>query len=565
MIEGGLEPSPKSDKITLLRRAYFDLIGLPPNPDEVNVFLADKSDEAFAKVVENLLRDRRYGERWGRHWLDVARYGDSKGAIFGETREYPYAYTYRDYVIRSFNRDKPFDQFLIEQLAADQLGRKANDPSLAALGFITVNRRSNGGGEVEQWADRVDTLGRGMLGLTIACARCHDHKYDPIPTADFYSLLGVFASCEEPKELPVIGRPKPGSYQDKEFIKFKAEEDKKLKDYKDKNHVRLLKQYREQVGDFLMVLADGRGEKDNALRVLAGRRKLSPYIALRYRDYLAEHPNDPVFGAWQAFVALAESGFAQEAKKLVLAIAGNNLPGVQLNPLVVGAFKGKSPASLKEVANIYQQVFSSIDKQWQQALKKDAKSKLLADASREQVRQLLYSSDAPGVLPAGDFKQLERKVYLELLKLNANYTLRLAMHPGSPRRAMVVRDKKELYDPHIFIRGNDKRPGDAVPRQFLKIIEGDERKPFSKGAGRLELAQAIASEDNPLTARVMVNRIWNYHFGQGLVNTPSDFGLRCEEPLQVDLLNWLAREFMAKGWSIKHMHRLIMNSATYQQ
>ncbi|NOY01085.1 MAG: DUF1553 domain-containing protein [Verrucomicrobia bacterium] len=565
METGGLAPSAKADKITLLRRAYLDLIGLPPLPEEVEAFLKDSSAGAFSKAVEKLLKDRRYGERWGRHWLDVARYGDSKGAIFGETREYPYAYTFRDYVISSFNRDKPFDQFLIEQLAADQLGRKANDPSLAAMGFITVNRRSNGGGEVEQWADRVDTLGRGMLGLTIACARCHDHKYDPIPTADFYSLLGVFASSEEPKELPVIGRPKPGSYQDGEFKKFKAEEDRKLQEYKDKNHVRLLKQYRGQVGGFLMVLADGRGEKENALRVLAGRRKLSPYIALRYRDYLAEHENDPVFGAWQAFVTLEESGFAGKVKKLAALVTENKLPGVTLNPVVAEAFKGKAPATLKEVADIYQKIFTSVDKQWQEMVKKDSKSKSLADAPREQLRQLLYSSDAPGVLPAGDFKQLERKVYLELLKLNANYTLRLAMHPGSPRRAMVVRDKKELYDPHIFIRGNDKRPGDAVPRQFLKIIEGDERKPFSKGSGRLELAQAIASKDNPLTARVMVNRIWNYHFGQGLVNTPSDFGLRCEEPVQVELLNWLAREFMDKGWSIKHMHRLIMNSATYQQ
>lgn len=565
MVAGKLSPSPKADQITLLRRAYLDLIGLPPTPEEVKVFVEDSSEDAFSKVVEKLLKDRRYGERWGRHWLDVARYGDSKGAVFGETREYPYAYTFRDYVIRSFNRDKPYDLFLIEQLAADQLGRKADDPSLAAMGFITVNRRSNGGGEVEQWADRVDTLGRGMLGLTIACARCHDHKYDPIPTADFYSLLGVFASSEEPKELPVIGQPKPGSYQDKEFKKFKAEEDRKIKEYRDSNHVRLLAKYREQVGDFLMVLADGRGEKDNALRVLAGRRKLSPYIALRYRDYLEQHPNDPVFAVWQVFVALDEAGFAKKAKEISALAAANQLPGVQLNPLVSAAFKGVALTSLKEVADIYQQLFSSVDQQWQQGIMQDAKLKSLEDAAAEQLRQLMYNREAPGVLPAKDFKQLDRKVYLELLKLNANRTLRLAMHPGSPRRAMVVHDKKKLYDPHIFIRGNDKRPGEAVPRQFLKIFAGDQRQPFSKGSGRLELAQAIASEDNPLTARVMVNRIWKYHFGEGLVHTPSDFGLRCEAPVQVDLLNWLAREFMTKGWSVKHIHRLIMNSATYQQ
>ncbi len=198
-----MAPSGPADKRTLIRRASFDLTGLPPTAEEVEAFLADESPDAFARVVDRLLASPRYGERWGRHWLDVARYADTKGYVFQEDRRYPYAYTYRDYVIRSFNEDKPYDRFILEQVAADRLPTADDPRTLAALGFLTVGRRFlNNQDDILD--DRIDVVTRGLLGLTVACARCHDHKYDPIPTDDYYSLHGVFASSPEPAELPLI-------------------------------------------------------------------------------------------------------------------------------------------------------------------------------------------------------------------------------------------------------------------------------------------------------------------------------------------------------------------------
>ena len=203
----GLTPSPPADRRTLLRRAYYDLIGLPPTLEEIEAFERDRSDDAFARVVDRLLASPRYGERWGRHWLDVARYADTKDGVlmFGDDRVRPYAYTYRDYVIRAFNEDLRFDRFIHEQLAADVVAPKDQPWRLAAMGFLTLGRMFDNNVH-DQIDDRIDTVTRGLLGLTVACARCHDHKYDAIPTADYYSLYGVFASSEAPLELPLIER-----------------------------------------------------------------------------------------------------------------------------------------------------------------------------------------------------------------------------------------------------------------------------------------------------------------------------------------------------------------------
>ncbi len=208
----GLKPSPPADKRTLIRRATFDLTGLPPTPREVDAFLADKSKDAFAKVVDRLLASPRYGERWGRYWLDVARYADTKGLVNGQTSSrLPYAYAYRDYVIRSFNDDLPYNRFILEQLAADQLPDKAQDNRrFAAMGFLTVGRQFFGN-ENEIIDDRIDVVSRGLLGLTVSCARCHDHKFDPIPTRDYYSLHGVFNRLAHTGQFAAAGRPAPGA------------------------------------------------------------------------------------------------------------------------------------------------------------------------------------------------------------------------------------------------------------------------------------------------------------------------------------------------------------------
>jgi len=329
----GLKPSPSADRRTVYRRASFDVTGLPPEATAVQQLEAETDPNALNRALETLLASPHYGERWARHWLDVARYADSKGYVFTEDRNYPNAYKYRDWVVSALNEDLPYDDFLIQQIAADRLPLEGDKSPLAAMGFLTVGRRFlNNIHDIID--DRLDVLTRGTMGLTVTCARCHDHKYDPIPTADYYSLYGVLASSVEPKEPADV-----------------------------------------------MTLAD------------------------------AETPVQPV----------------------------------------------------------------------------------------------------------------------------------------------------------VFVRGNSGNPGEQVPRQFLSIVAGENRQPFQQGSGRLELAQAIASGDNPLTARVIVNRIWQHYFEKPLVETPSDFGLRSDQPTHPELLDYLASTLVENDWSLKSIHRLILTSAVYQQ
>lgn len=326
--------SPRASRATLIRRLKMNLLGLPPNYEEVQRFKSDAAPDAWARLVETYLASPAYGERWGRHWLDVARYADTRGYVFTAERKYPFSHTYRDWVIRSLNEDLSYDDFLIRQIAADRLTDTGLPKSeLAAMGFLTLGRRFlNNRHDIID--DRIDVISRGTMGLTVTCARCHDHKYDPIPQADYYSLYGVFASSHEPKELP---------------------------------------------------------------------------------------------------------------------------------------------------------------------------------------------------------------------------------------GAMVLLDNANPFNPYVFQRGQPGNRGPNVPRQFLEVVAGSERQPFKDGSGRLELARAIASPDNPLTARVIVNRVWQHHFHAPLVSTPSDFGLRCDPPTHPQLLDWLASRLIDSGWSLKTLHREILLSTTYQQ
>jgi mono/diheme cytochrome c family protein len=354
----GLHPAAAADRRTLLRRTTFDLTGLPPTPEEMDAFLQDESAGAFAKVVDRLLASPRYGERWARHWLDVARFAEDQAHTF-QARKYPQGFRYRDWLIRAFNSDMPYDRFLTEQLAADLLEEPDRLENLPALGFAACGPVYYGDPKkLDQIDDRIDTLSRGLLGLTVACARCHDHKYDPISTRDLYGLAGVIASTD--------------------------------------------------------------------------------YVELSLE------------------------------------------PGKEGQPV---------PPPPKET--------------------KDKK--------------------AP---PKGPFIH--------------------ALKDGSPTTMKV------------HIRGNAKTLGEDAPRRFLTILEGQGAQPFTQGSGRLELAQAIASKDNPLTARVIVNRVWQQHFGKGLVRTPSNFGILGERPTHPELLDYLASRFIASGWSLKTLHREIVLSAAYQ-
>lgn len=396
----GWKPAPEADRRTLIRRVYFDLLGLPPTPEEVDAFVKDSSPDAYAKLIDKLLASQHFGERWARHWLDVARYADERGYVgVNVDRVYPYAYAYRDWVVRAFNEDLPYDRFLLDQLAADQLVNGADTRDLAAMGFLTVGRRFlNNTHDIID--DRIDVVCRGLMGLTVGCARCHDHKYDPIPLKDYYSLYGVFASSDEPEEQPLLV-PSPGNPARAAF----EVELKKLQDELDK------------------------WDRDNA-----------------------------------------------EMKK---------------------------------------------------------------NRARE-------------------FREKRKPLENKIKKLKAS-------HAGAPPHAMVMVDRPKPVNPHVFLRGNPNNPGPEIPRQFLEVLTGPERQPFAKGSGRLEMARAIASKDNPLTARVMVNRVWLHLFGAGLVRTPSDFGLRSDPPTHPELLDHLATRFVEDAWSTKKLIRAILVSKTYRQ
>ena len=565
----GLTPSPKADKRTLIRRATFDLTGLPPTEAEIAAFEADASPGAFATVVGRLLASPRYGERWGRHWLDVARYADTKGYVFQEERRYPNAYTYRDYVIRAFNEDLPYDQFLVQQLAADRLPLKDDTRPLAAMGFLTLGRRFLNS-QPDIIDDRIDVVSRGLLGLTVACARCHDHKFDPIPTEDYYSLYGVFDSSEEPGDPPTIAAagsaPQAEDYRKESEARRQAVADftrGKLDGVED--------DLRKHAAAYVRAAAElGPGPRPDQGRVdaLAKANDLPArrlrWFAGKWGKHLAKtrDAHDPIFAPWHALAALPADGFAAKAAELIKGWAEHPDPAKPVNPSIARALAEAPPASMKDVAARYGEALARAD-----AARRDPPKDAPADPARDALAELLVADDGPfGITDEEGRRVLDRPDAQKRKELENKVAELDATHPGAPARAMVLRDAGNPHDTPIFLRGNPGRPGKVAPRRFLKVASpGPDRPPFQDGSGRLELARAIASKDNPLTARVMVNRIWMHHFGAGLVATPSDFGLRSDPPSHPELLDDLAARFVEGGWSVKAIHRLIMLSDTYQQ
>ena len=555
-----LEPSPPADKRTLIRRATFDLTGLPPTSAEVDAFLLDESPEAFAKVVDRLLASPRYGEAWGRHWLDVARYADTKGYVFTEERRYPYSYTYRDYVIRSFNDDKPYDRFILEQIAADRLPLGEDKRPLAALGFLTVGRRFlNDNNEIID--DRIDVVTRGIMGLSVTCARCHDHKFDPIPTEDYYSLHGVFASSIEPADLPRLPDAVPEAdktaYDNERQARLDAVANEKA-DSKAKVELELT----DNLVAFVEAAVDLNFEPKNPkLDEIARAHKVSPerlrYLARRLAkpfDKKAEG-HDPIFAPWRSFAALPAVEFESKAAGLASKLTNEPDPARPIDAAVFEVFEGDPPKTLLEVARRYGVLL-------QKAARADDSEEAL-----KSIRDRLSSDDGLLTIAPDALARVLNRAEREHLQATEKKVGELDVtHPGSPARAMVMVDAPNPTNPHVYIRGNPGRPGKAVPRRFLRVLSpGGEAKPFTEGSGRLELAKAIASPDNPLTPRVMVNRIWHHHFGAGLVATPSDFGVRGEPPTHPELLDFLSRRFIESGWSVKAIHRLILLSSAYQQ
>jgi hypothetical protein len=579
LAEAGLALSPEADRRTLIRRAHFDLLGLPPAPEAVAAFESDPAPDAYARLVEDLLASPHYGERWGRHWLDVARYADTKGYVFQEERDFPYSHTYRDFVIRAFNEDLPYDQFVRYQLAADQMDLGEDPRPLAAMGFLTLGRRFiNNVHDITD--DRIDVVTRGLMGLTVSCARCHDHKYDPISAADYYALYGVFRSSVEPPEYPLLQEPDPENPQYQDYLAQVADREAKVEQVLDEVHSNLLAKARDRVHDYLLAAHDTRGQDEAAVKILAGERGLLWQLVLRWRAWLEERAAapDPVTSAWLAFAALPAEGFAAGAPALLEQVRAGTSPLGPVNARVAKAFESRGVDGMGDVARAYRRVIKEADEAWAALLVTRAQAaalggaatmalpEALPDGDLEAVRQSLLGPASPGSPPREQAYDLSDVPTQGRIREARNAVARVKnTHPGRPDRAMSLRDADTLFDPYVFLRGKPENKGETVPRRFLSVFSDLREAPFERGSGRLELAEAIANPANPLTARVLVNRVWQQHFGRGLVETASDFGLRSDPPSHPDLLDYLAWRFVEDGWSLKSLHRAILLSQVYRQ
>jgi hypothetical protein len=565
-----LTESPPADRRQLIRRASFDLTGLPPTPEAVMAFERDSDPQAYEKLIEHLLAQPQYGEQWGRHWLDVARYSDTKGYVYGrEQRFWIHAWVYRDWVVQALNDDMPYDRFLLLQIAADQAAPD-DKRSLAALGFLTLGRRFTGVTK-DIIDDRIDVVTRSTMGLTVGCARCHDHKYDPIPTRDYYSLYGVFQSCLE-RIVPISEPESP----DDAYRTYVAELEKRRKALADALATRRLataNRNRSRVGDYLAAQFELHKYPEEGFDQILAETDLLPNFVRRWQTYLAEaaKSNDPVFLPWHAYAEIPAREFTAKAAETTRLLSAR--PTGDIHPLVAKKFE-TAPASMHEVAVRYGELFAEIERQWQDLQKAAADQKqptpsTLPDSSAESLRQVLYSARGPCEVPDEPVVNIEYLVDSAscdaLWKLQNELDNWILKSPQAARHAIVLADREVPTTPRVFKRGNPANKGEEVPRQFVEVVAGTNRQPFAKGSGRFELAQAIIDPRNPLTARVIVNRVWTHHFGAGLVRTPSDFGTRAERPSHPELLDWLTSRFIEDGWSLKQLHRRIMTSETYRQ
>lgn len=535
----GLPPSPPADKATLLRRVHFTLTGLPPTAEQVEAFVSDPSPEAYAKVVETLLASRGHAERWARHWLDVARYADSKGYAFLEDRHFHFAWTYRDWVIRALQADLPYDRFIQEQLSADLLHPQGSEgrENLAALGFLTVGRRFLNN-QHDILDDRIDVVTRGLLGLTVACARCHDHKSEPIDQADYYGLYGILAASKEPRQLPMIGRG-PANESEQRFLAEQQRRDQAVTDFTVSRRTMRLEQLHQPASlrDHLLASVANAADRTELSRVC----QLNPHLVERLEAYWeSKAAGNPWWSVWQAcrkekqetFRATLREALAQPAippalKVLATSETLQQLAAIQ-GEMLARAFRGDA-----ELAEL-RKVLDSPESPW--VFTTEQTGKLLGREDRDQQRDLQRQAD--------EWR---------------------AVTPANLARALVLEEIPDPPAPRIFKRGNPSRLGPVVPCSLPACLDGGTPLELGAKGGRLALAKALTRPDHPLLARVLVNRVWQWHFGQGLSRTPSDCGSTGDKPSHPELLDFLAREFIRQGWSLRKLHRWIVTSETYKQ
>jgi len=596
--KAGLKLSQELSKEQWIRRVSFDLTGLPPTSEEINQLVLDTDPESIRKWIDRLLASARYGERWGKHWLDLARYADTHGGAAIGFTSFPFSYTYRDYVIGAIQQDLPLDQFILEQIAADQLDLPENDPKLAALGFLTVGMQFRNYHDTID--DRIDVITRGLMGLTVTCARCHDHKFDAIPTADYYALVAAIAPSNPPETLPVIGQAPDANAQREYEKQLTVLTDRHQQFAREQNEV-MRSRLRMQVGLYLAEIAKGAVEADLATAFLSYRTdEVRPAIVNRWLKYLADlSQDDPVFHVWfqaRSWGQISEDQFATKRDELVAKLNGeleaagfkpesfHKLSGdpPKWNPLLLEAVSQKKPKSILELANLYGEVFGQEHKQWLTALVETAleavpgatvkpddhpEHQTINSPSHRQLRHHLYGPDTPFDLPENEASKLTNRTIADMIngKRGAIHQLNLAS-PGAPPRAMVLKENSKPQEQNIYLRGNPLSRGSVVEPGFLTALRrNNHSQTFEDGKRRFGLARAVISDDNPLTSRVIVNWVWQQHFGVGLVRTPDDFGTRGQPPTHPELLDFLANEFRKNGWSLRWLHQQILATKVYRQ
>jgi len=532
----GLKPNAAADKTTLLRRITLDLTGLPPTPEEMDQFLADQSSKALESVVDRLLESPHYGERWGRYWLDLARYSDGLLAA-GVDDPLPNAWRYRDWVVQAFQKDMPYDRFVKAQLAADLLPDGERAALLPGLGFQAISTSAN---------DQVDVTTKVFLGLTAGCAQCHDHKYDPIPTRDYYSLLGVFRSSAK-DELALV----PSD----EVKQYKAQKER-------------VDAVKEEVNEFLLsqqkLLVDALARKTASYMLAAWKMErgetpdktgLDEETLKRWSAYLKDRDKEhPYLKPWYDVMAKNPGeeqvrDAAREYQAFVLKLLEDSKEVDDKNYVAFGGKKGMKDERTRQYTNIVS-LPVLLFYQWREL----ASGPYNIDGFRAPAGIYYYAG-----------KDLERwitgfaKDHLE--NLRAELKAEEAKLPPMYPFLHALKEGAKPADVRVALRGDPKTLGEIAPRQFLTALCSGEAQPFTKGSGRLELAEAIVA--HPLMARVMVNRIWQHHFGLGIVRSTSNFGQMGERPTFPELLEYLSKRFIDSGYSVKAIHREILLSSTY--
>lgn len=564
----GLKPAADADRRTLVRRAYFDLTGLPPAPDQIESFLRDSSPNAFARLVDRLLQSPHFGEHWARHWLDISRFAESSGG--GRSLLFKDAWRYRDYVIASLNADKPFDRFVAEQIAGDLLPYQADEEraqnliatAFLALGPTNYERQDKDTLEMDVVDEQLDTIGRAFLGMTIGCARCHDHKFDPIPTRDYYAMAGILHSTQ------TLIHDNVSRWVD-QALPMTPEQGVRIK-----QHESLVAALREQIKR--AKAAEGKAAAAGPLRAAdlpgivvddAQAKRVGPWKKSKYKNtfigdgYLYDDrgvagektltfvPHFQQGGRYE--VRLAYVPHTNRATRVAVSIlAADGEHTLHLNQRAEPTIEGR-------FVSLGTYRFEPGD-QWYVLLSTEgANGHVVADAVQFLPEEKLDKPAPPSPAAVKDSRPDLRRLEAELKRLTDQ----------GPQRpvAMSVKDLAGIHDCHICIRGNTHNKGELVPRGVLQVATvGPPPLMPARASGRLELAAWLTAPNNPLTARVLANRVWHHLFGIGLVRTVDVLGTAGEPPSHPELLDELALQLLRENWSLKKLIRSIMLSRTYQ-